>query len=92
MPRLAALAVGLLATLAGAAPGLADTAPALREQIASLVSAERAAILDLFSAESALASAERVSAESYRLAARATVREKNAQRHALLIGRSLAAG
>lgn len=88
---MAAIAAGLALLVLGPASGAADTVPALRARAAALQDAERAALLQLYAAESSLA---RARGEETRLAARSRAlaeEESLASRRARIVGRSLAA-
>ena len=88
--RLAIVASCLIAALATSASGLADTAPALRDELTGLQRAERSAALELFAAETALASAQGDAETLRRRAAATATAEQAATRRAGLVRRSLA--
>lgn len=87
----AAVAAGIVLLVLGPAVGGADTVPALRAEAAAVRSAEQAALLQLYAAESSLA---RARGEEARLAARSrtlAVQEGLVSRRARVVARSLAA-
>ncbi len=87
----AAVAAGFILLVLGPAAGGADTVPALRAKAAAVQSAEQAALLQLYAAESSLA---RARGEETRLAARSrTLAEQEglARRRARVVAQSLAA-
>jgi len=86
-----AVAAGALLAVCTPSDGGADTAPALRAKAAALHSAEQAALLQLYAAESLLA---RARSEEARLEARSralAAEERLARRRAGIVQRSLAA-
>ncbi len=87
--RLTTLVCCLTAALITSAAGLADTAPALRDEAAGLQRTERSAVLELFAAETALASARADAETLSRKAAVAAGAERSAARRAGLVRRSL---
>jgi 3D (Asp-Asp-Asp) domain-containing protein len=85
------VAAGALLAVCSPSGGGADTAPALRAKAAALRSAEQAALLQLYAAESSLA---RARIEEARLEARSRAlgaAERLARRRAVIVQRSLAA-